>query len=164
MSMFNKLLEVEKKFERLGTDLQAPGVANDQKSYRAMMKEYADLEKVVSVFRKFRTVERNIEENKELLTNEKDEDMRKLVRSDLNELERERGSLEENLKQLLLPKDPNDEKNVVVEIRAGAGGDEASLFAEELFRAYSIFGSHKNWKVTLVSTSPGNVGGFKEII
>lgn len=162
--MFNKLLEVEKKFEKLGADLQAPGVANNQKSYRAMMKEYADLEKIVSAFRKFKAVEKNIDENKELLTIEKDEEMRKLVRSDLNELESERLDLEENLKQLLIPKDPNDEKNVVVEIRAGAGGDEASLFAEELFRAYSIFAGHKGWKVTLVSTSPGNVGGFKEII
>ncbi len=162
--MFNKLLEVEKKFEKLGADLQAPGVANNQKSYRAMMKEYADLEKIVSAFRKFKAVEKNIEENKELLTIEKDEEMRKLIRSDLNELEKERLDLEENLKQLLIPQDPNDEKNVVVEIRAGAGGDEASLFAEELFRAYSIFADHKGWKVTLVSTSPGNVGGFKEII
>ncbi len=162
--MFNKLLEVEKKFEKLSADIQAPGVANDQKSYRAMMKEYADLEKIVAAFRRYKSAEKNIEENKGLLTNEKDEDMRKLIRADLGDLEREHKNLEEELKELLIPKDPNDEKSIVLEIRAGAGGDEASLFAEELFRAYSIFASHKGWRVTLVSTSPGNVGGFKEVI
>jgi peptide chain release factor 1 len=162
--MLKKLDEVEKKFERISSDLQAPGVADNQKKYRELMKDYASLEKVVVAFREFKKLLKDISDNKELLDIEKDEEMRKLVKADLSELEKERDAKEEELKLALLPKDPNDDKNVVLEIRAGAGGDEASLFAEELFRAYSIYASHRGWKMTAVSLSAGNVGGFKEII
>ncbi len=162
--MFKKLADVEKKFEKLSSDLQAPGVTDDPASYRKLMKEYAELEKIVVVFRRYKLVQKNIEENKALLGSEKDEEMRKLIRSDLSDLDKELIALESELKEQLIPKDPNDEKNIVLEIRAGAGGDEASLFAEELFRAYSLFAAHKGWKVTLVSASLGNVGGFKEVI
>jgi len=162
--MFKKLEEVEKKFERLNQDLQAPGVANDQKQYRNLMKEYAGLEKVVQLFREYKKLEQDIADNKNILNAEKDEEMRKLVKQDLSELERRKVELEAQLKFSLLPKDPNDDRNVVVEIRAGAGGDEASLFADELFRAYTIYASQRGWKVTGMSMSPGNVGGYKEII
>lgn len=162
--MLKKLEEVEQKFERISSDLQAPGVADNQKTYRQMMKEYASLEKVVVTFREFKKLLTNIAENKELLGSENDEEMRKLIKVDLAELEKKRDAKEEELKLALLPKDPNDDKNIVLEIRAGAGGDEASLFAEELFRAYSIYASHRGWKMTAVSLSPGNAGGFKEII
>ncbi len=162
--MFRKLEEVEKKFEKIGQELQEPGVANNQKQYRHLMKEYASLEKVVQSFRLYKKTEQDIKDSKELLNSENDEEMRKLVKQELGALEKSQQILIEELKILLLPKDPNDDRNVVVEIRAGAGGDEASLFAEQLFRAYSIYSSNRGWKAILVSSSSGNVGGFKEVI
>lgn len=162
--MFKKLEEVEKKFEHLNQQLQEPGLANDQKRYRQLMKEYSDLNSIVTVFRDYKKTLQQLQENKEMLTAESDEEMRKMIRAEINELEAAKPRLEEQLKVLLLPKDPNDDKNVIMEIRAGAGGDEASLFAEELFRAYSIFANHRGWSVTLLSVSPGNVGGFKEVV
>jgi peptide chain release factor 1 len=162
--MLKKLEEVEKRFDRIGNELQEPGVANNQKTYRELMKEYASLEKIVKAYREYKVISKNIDSNKELLGSENDEEMRKLVKVDLSELEKNKIEKEDELKLLLIPKDPNDDKNVVLEIRAGAGGDEASLFAEELFRAYSIYASHAGWKIGVVSTSPGNVGGFKEVI
>lgn len=162
--MFKKLEDVEKKFERLNQDLQAPGVANDQKLYRGLMKEYASLERVVELFREYKRVNQEIKDNVDILNAENDEDMRKLVKLDLTELEKRKATLEEEMKIALIPKDPNDDRNVIVEIRAGAGGDEASLFAEELFRAYSMYASSCGWKVSVVSLSHGNVGGYKEVI
>ncbi len=162
--MLKKLEEVEKRFEKIANELQSPGITDNQKVYRELMKEYANLEKIVVTYREFKRLEKNIKENKELLGSENDEEMRKLVKLDLNDLEKKYATTEEELKLSLIPKDKNDEKNVVLEIRAGAGGDEASLFAEELYRAYSIFASHRGWRLSTVSTSPGNVGGFKEII
>lgn len=162
--MFKKLEEVEKRFEHLGQELQEPGVANDTKRYRTLMKDYSGLEKIVKVFREYKTLIANIDDNKALLESEKDEEMRKLVKQDLNELEARKTPLEDELKILLIPKDPNDERNVIIEVRAGAGGDEASLFAEQLFRAYTIYAAAHNWKVSTMSSSPGNVGGYKEII
>lgn len=162
--MLKKLEEVEKRFEKIADELQAPGVADNQKTYRELMKEYANLEKIVVTYREFKRLAKNISENKELLGSENDEEMRKLVKADLSELEKQHTKISEDLKLALIPKDPNDEKNVVLEIRAGAGGDEASLFAEQLFRAYSIYAGHLGWRIFTVSASPGNVGGFKEII
>ncbi len=130
--MFGKLEEVEKRFEQIGEQLQEPGLADDQKRYRALMKEYADLQILVGQFREYKKTVASLAENKDLLINEKDEEMRKLIRSEIAELEAAQPRLEDELKLSLLPKDPNDDKNVIVEIRAGAGGDEASLFAEEL--------------------------------
>ncbi len=162
--MFKKLEDVEKRFENVGQQLQEPGLANDQKRYRGLMKEYADLQSVVDIFRDYKSTERGIQENKDILINEKDEEMRKMIRMDLAELETKLPLLEDQLKRALLPKDPNDDKNIILEIRAGAGGDEASLFAEELFRAYTMYASTRGWNVTLMSFSPGNVGGAKEIL
>jgi peptide chain release factor 1 len=162
--MFKKLEEVDKRFEQVGQELQEPGLANNQKRYRQLMKEYADLDSVVKVYREYKRVSKDLQDNKELLTAETDEEMRKLIRAEVSELEAAKPRLEDELKILLLPKDKNDDKNIIMEIRAGAGGDEASLFAEELFRAYSIYAGHQGWQVTLLSTSPGNVGGFKELV
>lgn len=162
--MFKKLEEVEKKFERLGQELQEPGVADNQKRYRGLMKDYADLETIVLPFREYKRLSKNIAENIEILESEKDEEMRRLVKADLTSVESEKNELENRLKILLLPKDPKDDRNVIIEIRAGAGGDEASLFADQLFRAYSFFAADHKWDVSVMSTSPGNVGGYKEII
>jgi peptide chain release factor 1 len=162
--MFRKLEEVEKKFEHLGQELQEPGVANDTKRYRGLMKDYANLEKVVTLFREFKKLTADIANNIHILENEKDEEMRKLVKLDLTDLESRKNNLEAELKVALLPKDPNDERNIIMEIRAGAGGDEASLFAEQLFRAYSLYASTHGWRVSVMSLSSGNVGGYKEVI
>ncbi|MCB0364168.1 MAG: peptide chain release factor 1 [Bdellovibrionaceae bacterium] len=162
--MFSKLEEVEKRFEQIQQNLQEPGITDNQEKFRALMKELANLEEIVQTFRHYKTVIRDIEGNKEILEEESDSDLRALAKEELAPLEESKEALEKSLQILLLPKDPNDDKNVIVEIRAGAGGDEASLFASELFAAYSHYASKQGWKVTLLSSSPGNVGGYKEII
>lgn len=162
--MFSKLDEVESRYEQVNLSLQRPDVASDQKKYRGLMKELADLEKVVVLYRDFKKKTVSLKENKELLTAEADNDMKELIREEIRELETSIPDLESRLKIALIPKDPNDDKNIILEIRAGAGGDEASLFADELFRAYSYYASKQGWKTEMMSYSPGNVGGAKEVI
>lgn len=162
--MFKKLDDVESRFEELNVQLQDPEVTQDQKRYRALMKEVADLQPIVATFRRYKQVCQQIEDNKDLLENERDAEIRQMAKEDLAQLERELPVVEEELKLLLLPKDPNDDRNIILEIRAGAGGDEASLFAEELFTAYSHYASTQGWRVELMSASEGNAGGFKEVI
>lgn len=162
--MFSKLDEVESRYEQVNLSLQRPDVASDQKKYRGLMKELADLEKVVVIYRDFKTKSAALKTNKELFTNENDPEMRELIREEIKELETAIPTLEAKLKLALIPKDPNDDKNIIIEIRAGAGGDEASLFADELFRAYAYYAGKQGWKAELISFSPGNVGGAKEVI
>lgn len=162
--MFEKLNEVETKYEHLNQQLQEPGIANDQNRYRKLMKELSDLEELVQRYREYKKVIHNIKSNKQLLDEERDEELRQLAKEELSELEKQKESIEKDLKLALLPKDPNDDKNIIVEIRAGAGGDEASLFTEELYRGYSIYANEMGWKIETLSISPGNVGGFKEVI
>lgn len=162
--MFTKLDEVESRYEQVNLSLQRPDIASDQKQYRALMKELADLEKVVTVYREYKQKSKGLKENKDLLGNESDQEMREMIREEINQLEKDIPQLEDQLKILLLPKDPNDDKNILLEIRAGAGGDEASLFGEELFRAYSHYAGTQGWSVELLSFSEGNVGGAKEIV
>ncbi|NCN40593.1 peptide chain release factor 1 [bacterium] len=162
--MFAKLNEVESKYEQINQALMEPGVADDQTKYRRMMKELSELEKVVSVFRLYKKIQADIKGNKELLSEEKDEDLRSMAKEELSELEDKLSELEAELKILLLPKDPNDDKDVILEIRAGAGGDEASLFASELFRAYSHYATSRGWNMEVMSVSEGNAGGYKEVI
>ncbi len=162
--MFSKLAEVESRYEQVNLQLQRPDIASDQKQYRAYMKELADLEKIVVVYRDYKTKTANLKASKELMTAETDNEMRELIREEIKELEAAVPDLEQQLKILLIPKDPNDDKNIILEIRAGAGGDEASLFADELFRAYAHYASTQGWKVEMMSFSEGNVGGAKEVI
>lgn len=161
--MFSKLDEVESRYENVNLQLQNPDIASQQTKYRALMKELAELEKVVVAYRVYKAKVKELAGNKELL-NENDEEMRELAKEEIKRLEKEIPPLEDELKILLLPKDPNDDKNIILEIRAGAGGDEASLFAEELYGAYVRYASTQGWKVQTMSTSDGNVGGFKEVI
>lgn len=161
--MFKKLEEVASRFEEVQLQLQKPDIASDQKKYRALMKELSNLEKIVVPYRQYKKFQKEIEENK-ALANDSDPDIKEMAKEELRVLEKQVAELEEELIILLLPKDPNDEKNIILEIRAGAGGDEASLFAEELFRGYTHFASKLGWKVSLMSSSDGNAGGFKEII
>lgn len=162
--MFSKLDEVESRYEQVNLSLQRPDVASDQKKYRALMKELADLEKVVVLYRDYKKKTAALKDNKELLTAESDNEMKEMFREEIRELEAAIPDLEAKLKLALIPKDPNDDKNIILEIRAGAGGDEASLFADELFRAYAHYAGKQGWKAEMMSYSPGNVGGAKEII
>ncbi|HPI39158.1 MAG TPA: peptide chain release factor 1 [Pseudobdellovibrionaceae bacterium] len=162
--MFSKLDEVESRYEQVQLALQRPDVASNQTQYRAFMKELRDLEKIVVVYRDYKEKVKNLKSNKEQLTLESDSEMRELFREEVRGLELEVPRLEDSLKILLIPKDPNDDKNIILEMRAGAGGDEAALFADELFRAYGHYASTQGWKVDLASYVPGNVGGAKEII
>lgn len=162
--MFSKLDDVENRYEQVQMMLQRPDIASDQKQYRALMKELSDLEKVVTLYRDFRKKTQVVEGNKKLLGTETDSEMKDLLKEEIKEIEQELPQLELSLKLSLIPKDPNDDKNIILEIRAGAGGDEASLFAEELFRGYSYYANSQGWKVELLSFSDGNVGGAKEII
>ena len=162
--MFSKLDEVESRYEEVSMQLQRPDIASDQKRYRAFMKELADLEKIVVVYRELKKKRSDLEGNKQLLLSETDEELREMAKEDVRQLEPEISTLEERLKILLIPKDPNDDKNIILEIRAGAGGDEASLFADELFRGYVHYATAQGWTVELNSFSAGNVGGAKEIL
>jgi len=162
--MFKKLDEVENNYEHLQMKLQDPQITADPKQYTNLMKEIAEIEEIVLSYKEYKSCKDGMKSSLEMLDTEKDEEMRAMAKEELNELTSKSKALEESLKILLLPKDPNDNKNIILELRAGAGGDEASLFAEELFRAYSFFASSQKWKLQLISTSPGNAGGFKEII
>jgi peptide chain release factor 1 len=162
--MFSKLEEVESRYEEVNMKLQRPDIASDQTQYRSLMKELSDLEKVVVGYREFKKKKSELQENKEILENEQDPDMREMAKEEIKSIEAVLPDLEQQLKILLIPKDPNDDKNIILELRAGAGGDEASLFAEELFGAYVKYAGSQGWSVKLLSTSEGNVGGFKEVI
>jgi peptide chain release factor 1 len=162
--MFSKLEEVESRYEEVNLALQRPDIASDQKQYRAYMKELSDLQKIVSVYREYKKKKADLKANLEILELESDVEIRDMAKEEIKIFEAEIPVLEEKLKLLLLPKDPNDDKNIILEIRAGAGGDEASLFAEELFRGYVHYASSQSWKVNLMSISDGNVGGYKEVI
>lgn len=162
--MFSKLEQVEKRYEEVNMSLQRPDIASNQQQYRAFMKELSDLEKIVVVYRDFKKKTQALKDNKELLTAESDNEMREMLREEIKEIEHALPDIEQNLKILLIPKDPNDEKNVLLEIRAGAGGDEASLFADELFRGYAHYAGTQGWKAEMLSYSEGNVGGAKEVI
>ena len=162
--MFEKLEAVESRYEQVQLLLQKPDITSDQKQYRSLMKELAQLEQVVSVFRQYKKCVADLQGARQLVDEEKDEELRQMAKEELRALEKEKEGLEKELRIQLLPKDPNDGKNIILEIRAGAGGDEASLFAEELFRAYTHYAQKKGWKVELLSLSAGNVGGAREVI
>lgn len=162
--MFQKLEDVERKFQKLERDLQNPSIIQDNEKYQVLLKEHGEMEALVSTFRSYTKSSKDLEASKELLKTESDEEMRELAKMEVTELEEEKERLEAELKILLLPKDPKDDKNIILELRAGAGGDEASLFAEELFRGYNYYASKNGWRVEVLSTSPGNAGGYKEVV
>lgn len=161
--MLDKLAEVEKRYGELEDCLADPKLLGNQKEYSRIAKERADLEEVVSCYRDLRKIEEQIAGNREMLDDE-DAEMQVLAREELAQLGPTKEELERRLKILLLPKDPNDSKNVLLEIRAGTGGEEASLFCAGLFRMYSRFAESRAWKVEILSSNPTGIGGFKEII
>lgn len=162
--MFSKLEEVESRFEQVNLQLQNPDIAGQQSKYRALMKELSGLETVVKTFREYKHQKKQLDDSKEILATENDEELRSMAKEEINTIEPEIERLEQELKILLIPKDPNDDKDIILEIRAGAGGDEASLFADELYRAYIHYAGRQGWKVNPMSMSEGNAGGYKEVI
>ncbi|MBN9647830.1 MAG: peptide chain release factor 1 [Terrisporobacter othiniensis] len=161
--MLNKLQVLEDKYIDLTEKISDMEIINDQKVWQKYMKEHADLEPIVFKYREYRNVLNDLSESKSILEEESDEDLRELAKMEISELEGQVEPLEAELKILLLPKDPNDDKNVIVEIRGGAGGDEAALFAGNLFRMYSRYAERRRWKMELLSASDTGVGGYKEV-
>lgn len=161
--MFERLEQIEQRYEELASQLATPEVINDHEKYQKTAKQHRDLEAVVDKFREYKQVAQGVADAKSML-NESDPDLRAMATEELASLEEKLPKVEEELKVLLLPKDPNDEKNVILEIRAGTGGDEASLFAAEIFRMYTRFAEQHRWKVEILSTSESGVGGLKEVI
>ena len=161
--MFSKLESLEKKYQDLERRLSEPDIYNDQERYRQLTKSHSDLGEVVTVFRRYKELSQELEDNQELLE-DSDEDIRELARAEIKNIREELPKLEEELKILLLPKDPMDEKNILLEIRAGTGGEEAALFAGDLFRMYSRYAEARKWKVEMMSSNETGTGGFKEVI
>ncbi|MDR1727204.1 MAG: peptide chain release factor 1 [Acidobacteriota bacterium] len=162
--MIDKLTALEKKYEELSALLADPDVIADQAAYQRHAKNYRDLGSVVEKFREYKAVLKGIEDSRALAESETDAEMRALATEELQELEAKEKECEKELKWLLMPKDPNDEKNVLLEIRAGTGGNEATLFAAELFRMYSRFAERIGWRVEIMESHESEVGGFKEVI
>jgi peptide chain release factor 1 len=161
--MFERLEQIANRYEDLGRQLGSEEIVNDHLAYQKIAKQHRDLQPVVNKFREYQQIQIGIKDSQSML-GEEDAEIRAMAEEELAQLEERLPKIEEEIKLLLLPKDPNDEKNVIVEIRAGTGGDEASLFAAEMFRMYSRFAEQHRWKVEVLSSSESGVGGFKEII
>ena len=162
--MLNKLNFIEAKYDELSMKISDPSVMANQKEWQKLCKEHADLESIVTPFKEYKKAEEDIEFNKELIETESDKELKEMAQEELKELIETKERLAEDLKILLLPKDPNDDKNVFVEIRGGAGGDEAALFAANLFRMYTRYAENRRWKVELMSANETDIGGFKEVV
>ena len=160
--MLEKLEAIKARFDKLGIALSNPEIVSDNKKYKQLSKEYRNLEKIVIVRNQYAKTLDDIEFNKEVL-NSDDEEMRDLAKEELHQLQEEKEKLEKQIRNMLIPKDPQDEKNAILEIRAGTGGDEASLFAGNLMRMYLKYCESKGWKTALLSESEGTVGGYKEV-
>ncbi len=161
--MFSKLENLERRFEDLEQQLSSPEVFNDQERYRQLTKTHSDLKLVVDAFRKYTAMKRDLEENK-LLLHDSDPEMAQMAREEIKNIEQALPELEHDLKILLLPKDPMDEKNCILEIRAGTGGEEAALFAADLFRMYSRYAEATGWRLEVLESSETGTGGLKEVI
>ncbi len=161
--MFDKLEDLLIRYEELMSELSEPEVANDPNRFRRLMKEQSDLTPIVEAYKEYKQNRQNIEDSLALLEEETDEEMRELAKEELNDSKAKVEELQERLKILLLPKDPNDDKNVIVEIRAGAGGDEAALFAAEIYRMYVHYADNRRWKVELMECEEIGIGGMKSV-
>ncbi|QXM06732.1 peptide chain release factor 1 [Crassaminicella indica] len=162
--MFDKLDFIEDKYKDLSQKVSDPEIINNQSEWQKYIKELAEIEPIVNKYKEYKKTKEGIEEAKSILHESDDEEFREMAKMELNELEEKIGPIEDELKLLLVPKDPNDEKNVIVEIRAGAGGDEAGLFAGDLLRMYTRYAERNRWKVEMMSLSETGVGGIKEVV
>ena len=161
--MFDKLIGVEERFIEIEKHLSDPKIVNDRNAYQTYVREHAELNKIVTVYRQYKQTLHDLDESQDLLK-DADPDIKDLARDEIAILNREKENLETKLKKLLLPKDPNDEKNVIIEIRAGTGGEEAGLFAGDIYRMYNRYAENRNWKIDVITHHPTGVGGLKEII
>lgn len=162
--MYDRLQAVEDRYDELNELLSDPDVVSDPKRLRDLSKEQSGITATVEAYREYKNVNAQIDETKELLSEKLDDEMREMAKEEFTELQKEKVELEERLKLLLVPKDPNDDKNVILEIRGAAGGDEAALFAGDLFRMYSKYAESRGWKVEIMDANPTGIGGYKEII
>ena len=161
--MFDKLEDLLHRFEEIMNELSEPGVANDQKRFTSLMKEQSDLSPIVEAYKEYKTKKQDVADSIELLESESDEDMREMLKEELSDAKKRIEELEDKLKILLLPKDPNDDKNVIVEIRAGAGGDESALFAAEIYRMYMHYADSRHWKTETMEMEEIGIGGMKSV-
>lgn len=161
--MFDRLDDLLIRYEELMEELNSPDVAMDQSRFRKLMKEQSELTPLVEAYKEYKKAKETVEDSLMLLEEETDEEMRELAKEELSDAKKRIEELEQELKILLLPKDPNDDKNVIVEIRAGAGGDEAALFASELYRMYVHYAERQRWKVEMINVSESGIGGMKEV-
>jgi peptide chain release factor 1 len=162
--MFDRLERIEKQYEELTAALSSPEIVNDSAKYQKTAKQHSDMSEVVEKFREYKDLKKGIAESKAIIAEESDAEMKTMAEEELASLEARVERVESELKVLLVPKDPNDSKNVVLEIRAGTGGDEASLFAGEMFRLYTRYADSQRWKVEVLSSSESGVGGLKEVV
>ncbi len=164
MDLLEKLEEIKNRWDNIAEQLSDPDIISDQKRYIRLNKEYSELSDIIEVYKEFKNLVSNINTNKEIIANDKDPEMREMAKMELDELLAKRPEIEERVKLILVPADPADNKNAIVEIRAGTGGDEASIFAGDLFKMYEKFADKNNWKVEVVDFNAGTNGGFKEIV
>ena len=162
--MYDQLQSIEDRYEELGELLSDPAVVSDTKRFMALSREEANTRETVAVYRRYKVVVSGIEETEELLGENLDADMAEMAKEELSELKKEKIDLEEQIKILLLPKDPNDDKNIIMEIRGAAGGDEAALFAGDLFEMYQRYADAQGWKVEVMDANVTGIGGYKEVI
>ena len=162
--MFDKLESLENRFKELEKLMSDPEIINDQETFKEYSKEYSSLKEIIEKYNEYKKVKEDLEDARELLDEEADDEMKDSFKQEVEELEDKKASLEEEIKMLMVPKDPNDDKNVFVEIRAGTGGDEAALFAGDLFRMYSKYAELNNWKVEIVDSHQTDMKGFKEVV
>lgn len=162
--MLEKLEDIKLRWEEVERELSNPATLSDMKRFATLNKEYKDLGKIVDEYKVYKNVVSNIESNKQILATEKDEELKEMAKIELEELIPQKEELEEKVRLMLIPKDPQDAKNAVVEIRGGTGGDEAALFAGDLYRMYTRYFEKKGWKVEVVDVTEGTAGGYKEVI
>lgn len=163
-SLVDKLEGIRIRFDEVSTQITDPSVITDQKRFVKLNKEYRELERLVEAYHEYKNVLDNIESSRQILKDESDAEMREMAKAELDELEEKLPAMEENIKLLLIPADPEDSKNVVVELRAGTGGDEASIFAGDLFRMYTKYCEKMGWRVEVTNISEGTAGGYKEVV
>ena len=161
--MFDKLEDLVRRFEEITNELTEPSVVNDQNRFRKLMKEQSDLQPLVDAYTEYRKCQETVEDSLAMLESESDDEMREMLKEEMSDAKKRIIELEQEMKILLLPKDPNDEKNVIVEIRAGAGGDEAALFAAEVYRMYVHYAESRRWKVEVMESDEIGIGGMKSV-
>jgi peptide chain release factor 1 len=164
LTLFEKLDQIETRYDEMTRELSSPEVHDDSARYQKLAKTHAEMSEIVAKYREWKEIEKGLQGAKQLLLESDDAEMKQMAHDEMRALETRRETVERELKLLLIPKDPNDEKNVIVEIRAGTGGDEASLFAGELFRMYSRYAESQGWRVEVLESSPSPIGGMKEVI